>query len=226
MSTIDVIRQREAVHVITDGGAFAADGTLLFVGPKAWPMPNVNAVLAARGPKLFPPIMADYLGGIAHSYDEFKDRMLDAVTTYYNELRWLWNFCQQGPDFDLVVAGWSESIGPDSYLISSHEKYGTPLWTIVPLGDVSLMPGDPEILERFHAAFPAGTTPDDIDPDRDGVRILEIQRDALVPTGRSGVATCNVRGFAQLCTVRPGSISTRILHRWHDEPAPLPAAGE
>ena len=57
VSAVNVIRQQDAVHVLTDGAAFFEDGTVEFIGPKAFPLPHMNLVLALRGAATMPMVL-------------------------------------------------------------------------------------------------------------------------------------------------------------------------
>jgi hypothetical protein len=58
--------------------------------------------------------------------------------------------------------------------------------------------------------FPWDRAPDDIDPQRDGVRVMEVAR------AHASAFDCGVGAFAQLTTVTRDAITTRIVHRWPD----------
>ena len=49
MSAVIVLQQRNAIHLMTDGAAYMPDGTLTWITPKAWAVPNLQAVVATRG---------------------------------------------------------------------------------------------------------------------------------------------------------------------------------
>lgn len=72
-----------------------------------------------------------------------------------------------------------------------------------------MIPGDAETHARFARAYPDITSGDELDPERDGLRMLEIQRHR---------PSHGIGGFAQLTTVTATGISTRIIHRWASTP--------
>ncbi|MGY2806391.1 hypothetical protein [Bradyrhizobium sp. USDA 4506] len=59
-----------------------------------------------------------------------------------------------------------------------------------------------------------GKHPDAIDPEVDGLAVLELQR--ANPHQEDG-DFCYVGGFAQLTTVTREAVTSRIIHRWPDK---------
>ncbi|GJD74120.1 hypothetical protein [Methylobacterium goesingense] len=56
MSAVNIIRARDAVHMLTDGAAFDG-GKLAFTVAKVWPVPHLNAAIAMSGPWLQAPML-------------------------------------------------------------------------------------------------------------------------------------------------------------------------
>jgi hypothetical protein len=79
------------------------------------------------------------------------------------------------------------------------------------------LPINEAINADLEAAFPNGARPDDVDPAAIGLRILEIQRKHPAGRDSDGGLLRNVGAFAQLTTVTPDLITTKIIHRWPDE---------
>jgi hypothetical protein len=127
----------------------------------------------------------------------------------------LFDECHLGPDFEVIIAGWSDARGPEAYLLPTHDRYGGRPFETVPLEGVTCFPNDetvhPEIVKVL-----AGLQADDVDPERHGLAIMEIQR--AHPFVHEGFSDrfCSVGGFAQLTTIRPDGIVSRILRRWPD----------
>jgi len=216
MTAINVIRQKAAVHILTDGAAYSEAYDFAFGISKIWPLPHLNAAVAVRGPALFAALAAHVIAMSGTTYDEMKNCAGAALREAMPQFGDLGGLCSHGPDFEVIVAGWSETQGADSYIVGSHGYHsGVAPWTVVPLGEVSLLPGDPEIHHEFVKVFHLGTSAEDLDPARDGLRIMQIQRGANIkmPNGKSALI---VGAFAQLTTITPGMITTRIVHRWSD----------
>jgi hypothetical protein len=208
MTAINTIRQRSSVHVFTDGASVGPPGQSLHPASKIWPLPHLNAVVAGRGSKLLPPMLADILGGRARSYDELK---YVSVAALHAQLPQLTEILRArgaaNPAFDLVIAGISESSGPDSFFICNHDRYPTmPAWTLIDLPELTMVPVNDEIEAEFRRTFPTVVTADDLRPEIDGVRMMQIQRDLFPEV---------VGGLVQIASVMAGGwIATRIIHRW------------
>jgi len=214
MSAINTVIQADSVHLICDGASYDADGRLVSVGPKMQMLPHLNAAVACRGPRASVPLFADLLSAAASTYDELKAE----APTFLRELRPMLDatfaHCELGADFDVVIAGISESDGPDAYLICSHERYGVQPWTVVQFAGLAMMPADAATQARVFASIPDNV--DLVDPERDGRIILEAQR--VFPIDHGGDRSfVGVGGFAQLTSITRDGISTRVIHRWPDE---------
>mgnify|MGYP001002900966 CR=1 FL=1 len=214
MSAINAIIQRDAVHLLTDAASYDSAGNLVAAIPKVALLPRINAAMACRGPRASVPLFCDLLNAAASSYDELKAK----APTFLRDLRPMlavtFAYCELGDDFDVVVAGISESVGPDAYLVCSHQRYGVEPWTVVQFGGLAMMPADAAMKARVFASIPDNV--DLVDPERDGRIILEAQR--AFPMDHGGDRNfVGVGGFAQLTSITREGISTRVIHRWSDE---------
>lgn len=206
MSAINVLLQSNAVHVFTDAAIYQPDGALVGIGPKQRLLPHLNAAMAMRGAYLGLAPIAEELSA-APSFDALREGVvptLQACAEYYAHLL---NQCAAGPDFEIVVGGVSETTGPSAYIIASHNRYGEP-WTILDLEGLSVTPAN-EAVQRRISEIANGRAADDLDPAVDGLAVLEAQR--------AGDAGAFVGGFAQLTTIDPAGLHSRILRRWPDE---------
>jgi hypothetical protein len=109
VTAINIIKQKNAVHMLTDGASWFFNGG---VGPaccKAWPIPHLRAVVSGRGPRLGPMLMADFLNTAGRSYDEMKSN----ATAMARELFECHGEALIGNPFgqkaEFVVAGWSDA---------------------------------------------------------------------------------------------------------------------
>lgn len=209
MTAINVIKQKHAVHVITDGASWMLDGKFGPACCKVWPVPHLRAVVAARGPRLAPLLMADFLNTAGRSYDEMKAN----AVTMVRELFEVYPNILAGPfgqDAEFVIAGWSDVSGPDAFVLSRVDG----VWISRDTGPVMMAPGDAAIQQAALAAMPEGVaSADDMDPARDGLAIVTAQRAIVGPC--EGITA--VGGFIQITTVTRDRISTRILHTWPEE---------
>lgn len=205
MSAINVLIQSDRVHLYTDGAIYQSDGELAGIGPKVRMMPHINAAMAMRGAFLGLAPIAEELSA-APSFDALRAGIIDCLKKCAVAYGHLLDQCSAGPDFEVVIAGMSETGGPSAYLVASHSRYGDP-WSIVDLTGLSVTPASDAVHQSvFDIA--AGRDADHLDPIVDGLAIMETQR-----AERSGAY---VGGFAQLTTIDADGVHSRIIHRWPD----------
>jgi hypothetical protein len=230
MTAIVVIKQSRAVHLLCDGAACNGDGTLNAPMVKAWPIPHLNAVVAARGSAHLGPLFAMHAPKHgAKSFDGLTDRMPSIAQQITLDFAWLLQRSWQGSQFELVVAGWSESANaPACFFICNHPLHGvtSPPWQAIGIGPICLIPQTAEMEADLAREYPNGLKEDEADPVTDGLRILEIQRRHPFQRSSDGQSMQVAVGcFAQLTTVTPGAITTKIIRRWPDEIGRPLAAG-
>jgi hypothetical protein len=210
MTSIVFIKQSHAVHILTDGAGYDGAGTLIGGAVKAWPVPSLNAVVAARGPAFFPALLATFAAAAAQTYDELKNGIASIARECFNTFEPLLALCDHGSDFDLVIAGWSERYGPDGYIMCNHGRNAPAIlpWAVADTGSFALMPSNATVLDNLLRLFPQSRYPsaDAIEPGADGLRVLEMQR--ALNWGHV------IGGHATISTVTRDAISTRVLHRW------------
>ena len=219
MTAINVIRQSAVVNIVTDGAMYRPDGTLESRTQKIFPLAHLNAIIAGRGNPLFASSVGLLASIEASSFDHLKMLAISLANRTFSDIEKFLIASSAGSQFDLVIAGWSKVTGPDSYFICNHEHHGPAVkpWQIVELGPISLLPRSEGIDAELGKIFPEGVHPDDFDPVADGLRILEIQRAQPIEHHADGFGTQpGVGAFAQLTTITPDVITTRILHRWPD----------
>lgn len=214
MTAINTIIQRDAVRIVSDAASYAADGNLVAVAPKVALLPHLNAAIACRGPHISVPLFADLLGAVASTYDDLKAKAPAFIRDLLPMFEASFSQCQFGGDFDVVVAGISETTGPDAWLVCSHTRYSVEPFSLVQLAGLTLLPGDPAIHEAVRAAVPHDVEAFDIE--RDGLAVLEAQRAHAVEHA-GGRWLTGVGGFAQVTSITREGISTRVIHRWYDE---------
>lgn len=206
MSAINVLVQSDCVHLYTDAAAYQPDGRLDGIVQKARSMPHLNCAAAMRGAFVgFAPIMEE-ISAAGTSFDAQREnmpRLLQACAVAYDHLL---SQCSHGPEFEVIIAGISETRGPSAYLVPSHDHYGEP-WSIIDLEGLSATPASGVVHQRINE-IAAGRNADQLDPITDGLAIMEAQR-----AEGSGAF---VGGFAQLTTVDADGVHSRIIHRWPD----------
>src|ERR1700681_2777421 len=102
MSAINVIRQKSAVHVLTDGAAYSDAGDFEFSISRVWPLPQINAAIAVHGPPLFPAMVATLFRASASKYDELRDSAAALLNTGMSLFGDLGKMCSHGADFEVV----------------------------------------------------------------------------------------------------------------------------
>lgn len=204
MTAINIIRTRHTVHMLTDGSGYEGNQQSFSLA-KAFPQPHLSAVIAVSGAIAHGPLLATGLGMAATSYDDLKaiavravQEMVEFYTPVFQRI--------EDPRFVIVVAGISESSGPDAYVITNDPRVAEP-WTTQQIGGCTMIPADAATQAVFHAAFGSIEDSEELDPERDGIRMMEIQR-------RN--PAFGIGAFAQLTTVTLDGITTRVIHRWAD----------
>jgi hypothetical protein len=203
MTAINVFRDRDAIHMFTDGIAHVGDRPS-FVTGKAWPLPHINAALAVSGPTAAAGLMALVMGA-ATGYDELKQYGTLEARSAFEEFRKVLNLSADRAEIRIVIAGFSEKDGADSFVISSKAAPGVPEWSATTLPSIFGIPTDGGISKLWLERYPT-TEAALIDPVTAGLFLLELQRASFGPA--------LVGGFVQMTTVTREAATARIIHRW------------
>lgn len=220
MTAINLIRQRDAVHILSDGAACGPDGGVLFFTPKVFPLPHLRAAVAARGNLLALPLVTEFLATMASTYDDLAGTSVKALreATILRKINTARG--KESPlddSLQIFIAGFSNASKPDAFTVLSRESDGLPAYAAVPVHAFSFAPFDKPAQDELGTLF-GGRTADEIDPRVDGLRILESQRRHKMKNQHAGgEPVFGVGGFAQLTTIRRDMITTEVLHRWPDE---------
>lgn len=225
MTAINTIRQRQAVHIISDGAFFNKDGILLEIGPNAFPLPHFPAALAIRGATHLMPFLIHRICRDCVSFDELLLKIVSMVLEVHMSFPMMLGtvgFGTVAPDFDLVVAGWSASRSkPESYVVTSqrpdrqtHVENG---YGLVDLPDVLIVPSVNELQIEAAGWIPPKSA-EAFRPEHDGLKLLQAQRLApKFPSKEPGINRAAVGGFAQLTSISQRKVQIEILHRWSDQ---------
>ena len=225
MSAINVIRQRDAVHIVSDGALCDATGLVCEIGPNAFALPHLSAALAIRGSSHFMPFLVHRLSRESRSFEDLLASLIRTALEVHASFPMAFGTLGHGsvePDFDLVAAGWSgERQTPASYLVSSRDRALAPgvaaaSWQLIELPDVLIAPpiSDAQIAA---IGWNAPRSAELFRPESDGVALLKAQRFSrrqLAPEG-SGQAYV-VGGFIQLTSIFRDGVSSKVLHWWPD----------
>jgi hypothetical protein len=228
MTAINVIRQRQAVHILSDGAFCDATGIVCEIGPNVFALPHLPAALAIRGATHFMPFLVHRLSRECRSFDDMLGGIVQAALEVHNTFPMAFGTLSYGaiePDFDIVAVGWSKARGlPASYLVCSQNRavaHGIEAnaWQPVELPEVLIAP--PIAEKQISAAgWSVPYSAESFRPEADGLALLKAQRLSqreLDPrTGMRGYV-CEVGGFVQLTSVSADSLSSRVLHWWPDK---------
>lgn len=118
-------------------------------------------------------------------------------------------------EFEIYVGGWSETSGPDSYVVTSRsDTAGVKPWTLAQASEVCGAPMDAESQGEWLAMLPQNPLASAIRPEVEGLALMEIQRKRTFESKSAAPPGSYVGGYCQLTTIRRDAITTRILRRW------------
>lgn len=233
MSSIIIIHQSDAVHLVTDAASYDRDGTLMRVASKVRHLPESGCAFTIRGTSYaFDPM--ELLLGALPTFDaimkalpgaiEIVLRTMQADATPFITIDSLMR------NFEITVAGWSDQrqewcagvacthpvADPTDPVGLSHLDGYQPFVPMLAAPMACMPPVDMSaVLERDLSNKQAV---DAVDAAFDGLKLIEAQR--LVPC----IFDCQgdgvqyvVGGFAELTTVSAAGVSTTILREWPDE---------
>jgi len=228
MAAINVIRQKEAVHIISDGAFCDNTGIVYEIGPSAFALPHLPAALAVRGSSHFMPFLVHRLSRECRSFDDLLAKVARAALEVHTSFPMTFGTLDYGtmqPDFDLVAVGWSKTRkAPASYLISSHDRvvaHGltSNAWQLLELPEVLIAP---PIAERqiTTSGWKVPYSVEAFRPDIDGVALLKAQRLSRRELDERSGARGQIHvvgGFIQVTTVSASGVNSNVLHWWPDE---------
>lgn len=226
MSAILVLRQRDAVHMMTDGAAYEQSGIMHSVDlKKCFAMPEISAAVACTGP-------ATISGYFGYRLQEVFDSFDDLVATGNERLPGLFqeyaDAMRDGDAFStLYLIGWHAGAArPAAYAMDMWTDGSSRIKQVLENGAAAGTP-PPErfkLLEQLVAGTPippaenlavAGwKVADDInrmDPEIDLLHLMEVQRHEEIE-GHHWVG-----GNALLTSVDRHGVSQRIVHTWSED---------
>ncbi|OQP86015.1 hypothetical protein BTR14_13105 [Rhizobium rhizosphaerae] len=113
MTILNVVLERDAVHVFTDTRATWPDGSRLADVPKVIPLPHMRAVIAVRGEIAALGKASTIACMCGNSFDELMGKLALALKAEHSFLG----------TADVVVAGWSAD-GPQAFAVFTHDGHG------------------------------------------------------------------------------------------------------
>ena len=216
MSAILVFNQSDKISLLTDAAHYTVTGDLVAAAPKCYALPHLNCAIAWRG-GAYGSIVAPILEAIAplESFDQIERSLPELLKSVAAVAEAQGN---EPEPFEIHIAGYSRGAGR-SYLMNNHRHQpGIDPYTVTPTGPVMVSPGDAELNAEIASRWPNRSI-DDLDPETMGLEIMELQRGQKYEANFHGLLPkiCIVGGVAQMTTVWPDHIETRILRRWPDK---------
>lgn len=205
--------------MISDGVGLGGDARVASIGTKVVMMPLIDAVIGMRGNAMITTLLMAALAADWQkfgTFDGFKAGLVDHLRAIFVAVGSQWKQTQGADclEMDVIVAGWSETSGPDSYLLRTIDGTPTPTWQIIDTGGVLLTPSSDEIFKADGGSLADQSR---AISDAELIAVAEKQRRYIEPFGPNKIETSLVGGFLQVTTVTEHEISTRIIHRWPDE---------
>ncbi|WP_024577960.1 MULTISPECIES: hypothetical protein [unclassified Afipia] len=203
MTAINIIKQADRVHMITDG--LTSDG---FIVSKVIPLPHLRTVIACSG-TVGAGLMIAAEACQADSYDEVK-RNIGQIMHHCEAMYPRQMITHTHPDYEIYVAGISETSGSDFYFAVNHKRRrGVQRYSEnSPAGDVLLQPCDPGIAATIFQSW-KGKSPASLDPLAEGPTMIEFQRKFL-----NHQFPNQIGGLCLVTTVTRDNIVQTVPKRW------------
>lgn len=235
MTAINIIRQRDRVHVVTDAACWDSEGIVVGFWPKAFSLPHMPAVIATRGAYVAPVLLGWEFARFA-TFDDLVSGIEDAMPVIHEQVAPTLEQCGV-VDLDIVIAGWSAARSrPESYLmrtttdvygISPEEAeqasraggYRPEAYHLVELEPVTFAPMSTNE-QREAAGFDEWLEERDEETmRRELVTLLEVERRLLASwsVDGGGVQFHQVGGWATITTVTATGVGQSVFHRWPED---------
>ncbi|MBV2147433.1 hypothetical protein KRZ98_03920 [Sphingobium sp. AS12] len=228
MSSITVIQQNDAVHLITDAAHYDLDGVILSIRSKICELPRSGCVFATRGSDWSMQFL-EWMLSRCDSFDEIV-KVLPGVMSVIDTgfLTFASDMPAKMRHYVITIAGWSESAQRVTTVMACTYPIGDPAdtegWSMndfygqyTPIYVPIVMTIPPVSLEGALGRTVDDTTDwvDAMDPAADGLAIFEEQR-RFVSTYIDSVQYV-VGGFAELTTITRDGITRSILKEYPDQ---------
>jgi hypothetical protein len=215
VSTINMFLRRDAGYVVAESlYTDVSTGAALMMSSKVIALPEIPAVVMVRGSAIVLGLLAMHLGD---NHRESFDDLPRAMKEFRPKIEAQTKDVPGANDFDIGMCGWSHSTNaPSLAFISSSVIHPQAPWESVSPGNTFICPGTDEMLADIPDL-------DALDPIRDGLMILQRQRQIKVPSQIAGAPDmCFVGGYAELYTIKKDSITIQVLGHWPDKAGEVP----
>jgi hypothetical protein len=227
MSAIAILRQKKAIHFLTDAASYTADGVVTGIGSKVGLIENPPIAIYTRGPANTATLAARQLDGAFASFDDLIANAEDRIKCFYyvnaEHMR-----ASGFPDLDMYLFGWSESRNcPEGYSIrcgfdDSDLHRDTDWGGIRPapfkLHTLSALCCAPLIDQAQLPAtgFPMHLKPNKLNPETDLLHLMELMRRTPSEMKPWLPKINTVGGFALLTSVSRTGITQKVLAEYSD----------
>lgn len=230
MSKVVILKQGKALHVVTDGASYMADGRVSAIEQKTSVLPHLNTVIYSRGPARTSLLLGLQIQEEFTSFDAIIGGDISFfMRAFYHEHEN--HFRSSGfPDAEVYFFGWSQAKDrpeahlmrcgfEDSDMFKDQADIGyrpEPFKLVEVKGKLALAP-PVDLTEMMAAGFPSQRRPDEMEPSVDLLHLFEIQRRKLssmkpwLDPIRTGA------GFAEMTTIRRDEITQKILERYPEQ---------
>jgi hypothetical protein len=226
MSAINVLKQRDCVHLCVDSAGYDAEGYIEQFIQKSVALPHLKCVVASRGDPRGNFLVGMCLAGLFESFDHLVECVEDAMPQILNELP----PNDLNPRNEFVFCGWSDEqkCAQAFFLQTALNEFepddGEPVAgsllnaapnKLVALNEATFTPAIST--EAMLAAKPKGRIVrdmNDLDPVVDLLRVTELQRAQRIARAPNGPQRHWVGGFATLTTVTEHTVTSRVIGRW------------
>jgi hypothetical protein len=213
MTAVNVLIQRDAVHMITDGtGIREDDYVVVVISTKQFAVPGVRAVCGLRGCILVQnDINTALRSAKIASFDLLKANLGSMVAEVAAQRSPVWDAVpwttHPGGEFDLFVAGWSETTGPSAFCFS-HRRQPDGTWSLsLHESSTALIAPSDCTIDMMHSRPLAIAAQQQNGPNMEPLLLglMSMQR-LSYPVG----------GHADLTTITADKIETRRIAKWPD----------
>lgn len=237
MSASNVILHRVAGYLFSDAAGIGPDGRLTFIASKIAILPRMRAAVVQRG-------LGNRVRQALKWFSDFNEveEAASCLHAYVGDVmrvvrrdHWLYmhaftpSFSAVECALEVTIVGWSSRMSrPVAYSVAtvdwSHPdrigpmaRESLPAMEIAALCPIAWRPrfdGDPEIVLGRPLSTVADV--DELDPECDGLKILQAQRCKFVDRPDSGPVSV-IGGFAEMATVTAEGVAVKRIHTWQED---------
>ena len=223
MSALNVWVSKSRAVMLTDTVIYDGSANIIGFDKKAVPVESWTGVISGRG-NIWGTLAAVQVAEQFASFDEFIARSGPILEAGHRQAEAAGNL-HFSSIVEIVVAGWSESRDRAMAFTISNIEEPAFVWMDVCEGEESgfvIGPDTDTALEewRLHrvGADPLDYEPEDFDPIRHGLPLMEAQRRGkTAPRFFAGEPFHCVGGAVWCSIVTRDGVSQEVIHHWHDE---------